>query len=117
MVGERPPNRDKSWGWWWEEMYHSSLWAVADQRPVVDTNNNGTGDPCPTSAYFSPGNLEDYCHTNHFWSFHPRGGNWLFCDGSVRFMDYGAGTTVIPIMATRNGGEVIPVDNGCAAEP
>jgi prepilin-type processing-associated H-X9-DG protein len=36
------------------------------------------------------------------------GGNWLMCDGSVRFMAYSAGTTVIPLMATIDGGEDIP---------
>jgi prepilin-type N-terminal cleavage/methylation domain-containing protein/prepilin-type processing-associated H-X9-DG protein len=67
---------------------------------------------CPSVAGFSAGDLSNHCHVNHFWSFHNGGGNWLLCDGSVRFMNYSAGTTVIPAMATIDGGEDvnIPVD-------
>jgi prepilin-type N-terminal cleavage/methylation domain-containing protein/prepilin-type processing-associated H-X9-DG protein len=108
LVGERPPSPDRSWGWWWCEMYHTSLWACGEQAPISDSNNDGTGAPCPARSFFSPGDLVNYCHANHFWSIHAGGGNWLMCDGSVQFMQYSAGTTVIPLMATRNGGEVIP---------
>jgi prepilin-type N-terminal cleavage/methylation domain-containing protein len=108
MVGERPASPDKSWGWWWGEMYHSSLWACGDPAPISDSNNDGTGIPCPARSLFSPGDQADFCHANHFWSFHVGGGNWLLCDGSVQFMSYSAGTTVIPPMATRNGGEIVP---------
>jgi hypothetical protein len=108
MVGERPPSQNRYWGWWWGEVYQTSLWAVPDRFPVTDDNDDGTGHPCPARSYFSPGDLADYCHVNHFWSFHFGGGNWLICDGSVRFLQYAAGTTVIPAMATRDGGEAIP---------
>jgi prepilin-type processing-associated H-X9-DG protein len=108
MVGERPPSLNGYWGWWWGDIYETSLWAVADRYPVTDQNDDGTGDPCPARSYFSPGDLADDCHVNHFWSFHAGGGNWLMCDGSVHFMTYSAGTTIIPVMATRDGGEEIP---------
>lgn len=92
MVGERPPTRDTFWGWrefsWWD----NSLWAVGDGGvcPVVN---------CPTKQYFGPGDLDDDCHVNHFWSWHAGGGNWLLADGSVTFMSYQAGEKVIPAMA------------------
>jgi prepilin-type processing-associated H-X9-DG protein len=38
---------------------------------------------------------------------HPGGGNWLLGDGSVRFFPYSAGTTILPQMASINGGEVV----------
>jgi prepilin-type processing-associated H-X9-DG protein len=78
------------------------------EAPLVrDSNADGTGQPCPDRSYFSPGDLASDCHANHFWSFHSGGGNWLLCDGSVKFMDYSAGKTVIPAMASISGGEVI----------
>ena len=56
---------------------------------------------CPDNEYFfSEGNLTNYCHLAHFWSFHSGGGNWLLADGSVQFMTYDAGQTVIPEMSS-----------------
>ena len=40
---------------------------------------------------------------------HPGGANFLFADGSVKFITYSANSTLIGRM-TRNGGEVIPND-------
>lgn len=44
---------------------------------------------------------------HHFWSNHPGGGNWVFSDGSVRFLPYTTGLTIIPQLATKGGGEVV----------
>jgi prepilin-type processing-associated H-X9-DG protein len=41
------------------------------------------------------------------WSYHTGGGNFALADGSVRFLSYSAGTTVIVPMSTRAFGEVI----------
>ena len=41
------------------------------------------------------------------WSFHSGGANFARCDGSVQFLQYSAGTTIVPLMSTRNRGEVI----------
>jgi prepilin-type processing-associated H-X9-DG protein len=41
----------------------------------------------------------------HFWSLHPGGANFAFCDGSVRFLPYSA-NDILPALATRAGGEV-----------
>jgi prepilin-type processing-associated H-X9-DG protein len=38
---------------------------------------------------------------------HSGGANFLFGDGSVRFLTYAA-DAVLPQLATKNGGEVIP---------
>jgi prepilin-type processing-associated H-X9-DG protein len=109
MVGERPPAPLGSafgataFGAWAGWIRDNMLWAIADSSDASD------GGGCPLPAYFSAGDLTNSCHVNHFWSFHAGGGNWLLCDGSVRFMDYSAGTTVIPDMATIAGGEVIPL--------
>jgi prepilin-type processing-associated H-X9-DG protein len=42
----------------------------------------------------------------HFWSPHAGGANFLWADGSVRFLRYDA-KPLMPALATRNGGEVV----------
>jgi hypothetical protein len=75
MVGERPPSSDNNYGLWaWLE-FDSCMWAINDMPSFYDFQ--GTEHTCPAPTYFSPGNLDDYCHTTHYWSFHTGGGNWL----------------------------------------
>jgi prepilin-type processing-associated H-X9-DG protein len=109
MAGERPPTADKNWGHWWLEEYHTSLWAIGGWTPAKDAHGDATGAPCPDQSFFSPGDNINYCHVNHFWSFHDGGGNWLLCDGSVRFLGYDAGEVIVPAMATISGGEDVPI--------
>jgi hypothetical protein len=112
FAGERPPSPDNYWGWWTSTWLHTTLWAIMESPSnfggPTDSNGDGTGTPCPDRAYFSPGDLFDYCHVNHFWSWHDAGGNWLLGDGSVRFIAYSGGMTIIPAMATIDGGEAVP---------
>ena len=61
-------------------------------------------------ARLGPGRLDNPCDRYHFWSLHPGGGNWLFADGSVRFLSYSA-DPIMPALATRAGGEVVPLPN------
>ena len=65
-----------------------------------------TGD-CPNRpGRFGPGSPADVCDLIHYWSSHPGGANFALCDGSVRFLRYGAADT-LPALATRSGGEAI----------
>jgi prepilin-type N-terminal cleavage/methylation domain-containing protein/prepilin-type processing-associated H-X9-DG protein len=110
LAGERPPSADLAWGWWAAGRFDNSLWAIMVSSWYVyhDTNGDSSGTWCHDLYHFSQGDLNNYCDVNHFWSFHEGGGNWLLCDGSVRFLSYAAGTKIIPDMATINGAEVIP---------
>jgi prepilin-type N-terminal cleavage/methylation domain-containing protein/prepilin-type processing-associated H-X9-DG protein len=97
MVGERPASADRYWGFWSFSDYDALLalpnW---DSRPYPG---------CALPGYFSPGKVTDNCSSTHYWSFHTGGGNWLMADGSVNFLQYKVGATILPMMASRNGGE------------
>jgi prepilin-type N-terminal cleavage/methylation domain-containing protein/prepilin-type processing-associated H-X9-DG protein len=101
VVGERPPSADLLWGWWAMSSFDTVLAARNDYYYV--TSNCRARLP----GYFSPGKITDNCDTQHFWSVHTGGGNWLFGDGSVKFLDYTIGTTTLLSLASRNGGEVV----------
>jgi prepilin-type N-terminal cleavage/methylation domain-containing protein/prepilin-type processing-associated H-X9-DG protein len=63
--------------------------------------------PCTFPAQYGPGSVNQSCDYNHFWSCHQNGANFVFADGSVRFLNYDA-QPIMRALATRNGGE--PVD-------
>jgi prepilin-type N-terminal cleavage/methylation domain-containing protein/prepilin-type processing-associated H-X9-DG protein len=97
MVGERPPAADLSFGWW----------SYSDYDNLLATQNYLAFYPgCAIPGIYRPGNVTNNCDSNHFWSLHTGGGNWLFGDGSVRFLPYSAAPMTIPL-ATRAGGEVV----------
>jgi len=121
FIGERPPSVDLEFGWWmagWGqtgdgsedvvlgalEKYQAGGWSVP-----IDGNLHGYP-PCVVGKIypFGPGNIDNPCDQFHYWSLHPGGGaNFLMGDGSVRFITYAAGATVLPKLATRAGGEII----------
>jgi prepilin-type processing-associated H-X9-DG protein len=109
IVGERPPSKDLVWGWW-ASPYRGdiTMGAVNTYRlPIKAAPLPGAAPTwCPAAPYFGPGSLENPCDTQHFWSFHPFGSNWLFADGSVHFIHYSAALQV-PKMAPRAGSEVV----------
>lgn len=85
----------------------------------------GTGTPCTYPATFgqtySDGPTTNYCYQNTIYSMHTgSGANFLFADGSVRFIRSASVTALItgplgPVslleaLVTRNGGEVVTLD-------
>ena len=115
LVGERPPSHDFQFGWWY---------AGTGQRSPTTGQFTGSADLVlgvrepnlqpVTAGSCGPGNypfvpargFNDPCGMFHFWSPHPGGANFLFADGSVRFLSYGA-DSVMPALATRAGGEAV----------
>jgi prepilin-type N-terminal cleavage/methylation domain-containing protein len=100
IVGERPAASDRSWGSWRGSDFNSVLANPNRESSII------TG--CPDPAYFRPDVITNRCAATHYWSLHTGGGNWLMGDGGVRYYTYPAGTTTLPMMASINGGEVIP---------
>jgi prepilin-type N-terminal cleavage/methylation domain-containing protein/prepilin-type processing-associated H-X9-DG protein len=97
MIGERPPAADGGWGWW----------IFSDYDTILGTQNFISFYPnCPLPGLYGPGNFQNVCDSTHFWSNHTGGGNWLYGDGSVRFLPYTAAQITIPL-ATRGGNEVV----------
>jgi prepilin-type processing-associated H-X9-DG protein len=110
LVGERPPSADLFWGWWAWGAFDSAL-GVRNTYPVYGTAG---GSPVIVCMRLFPENYRPNdtrkCDIHHFGSAHPGGGNWLFADGSVRFLPYRA-NAILPALATRSGGEVLNADD------
>jgi prepilin-type N-terminal cleavage/methylation domain-containing protein/prepilin-type processing-associated H-X9-DG protein len=121
LVGERPPSNDLQYGWIWAGAGEYPHFGAAD---VVLGVFERARMPTAMPDFYRPGKIDDpgSLHRYHFWSLHPGGANWLFSDGSVRFLSYWAGgpqnlsgqpysPTIIESMATRAQAEVIPSEN------
>jgi prepilin-type N-terminal cleavage/methylation domain-containing protein/prepilin-type processing-associated H-X9-DG protein len=112
LVGERPPSTDFWFGWWYAGGSTTSGGASDDMLLGVHDLKLGDGRWtrfCPGGPYdFEPGTIGDECDAFHFWSLHPGGAHFLFCDGSVHFLSYSA-NAILPALATRAGGETVAV--------
>ena len=107
LVGERPPNAQLNYGWWyagWGQGKDGCL----DLTLGVRTKNYSIYDTaCPLGPFpFAPRKFNDPCHHFQFWSPHAGGAHFLFCDGSVRFLRYEV-DPLLPALASRAGGEAV----------
>jgi prepilin-type processing-associated H-X9-DG protein len=108
LAGERPPSATFVLGWWYAGWGMDQTGSGDAVLGVRAKNNREYAPTCPTGPYhFKPGTADDPCAAFGFWSVHPGGGHFLFCDGSVRFLRYDA-DEVLPALATRGGGEATP---------
>lgn len=107
LVGERPHSADNHLGWWYAGTGQSGDGSAAAVMSVRERVVSVWGLGCPPGPYhFTPGRLDNQCDAFHFWSLHSGGANFLFADGSVRFLSYSA-DPILPALATRAGGEVV----------
>ncbi|MFO0811501.1 MAG: DUF1559 domain-containing protein [Gemmataceae bacterium] len=108
LVGERPPSAEMDFGWWYGG---SGMENVGTGDHTLGVRAHAAGRigvaACDFGPYyFVPGRLTNQCDLLHFWSVHPGGAFFAFCDGSVRFLAYSA-DAVMPALASRSGGEAI----------
>ena len=122
MVGERPPNSNLEYGWWFAAygmdgrgnadcvltsadpgvaQYFMSNYSSPPNLPCDGTVAQKTG--------LAPGKPKVGCDAGHFWSFHPAGGMFLLGDGSTRLIKYSQ-NNLLAALSTRNGGEVANAD-------
>jgi prepilin-type N-terminal cleavage/methylation domain-containing protein/prepilin-type processing-associated H-X9-DG protein len=121
MVGERPPDGGMTAGWWYTGHNNStnapgpdflmgavSPPASSDTQCVPPAYGDYPDDPgVMVGGYrFGPGRLDNRCDVYHFWSLHGGGGNFLFADGSAKFLPYSV-APLTPALMSRDGGEVV----------
>jgi len=112
IVGERPPNSNLEFGWWFAAYGYDGR---GNADCVMTSNDLALADyfisnypPCDgTNAKkigLRPGKPDMGCDAAHYWSFHNAGSHFLFADGSVRMITYAV--TNFSQLTTRAGGEV-----------
>lgn len=107
-VGERPVPDDLSAGWWYPGTFLSADWVGPNHALRFGYYLmllNAPPEVAESPHDFRPGHSFDRSDRWHWWSHHPGGGNWLFADGSVRFLAYSA-NTVMPALSSGDGQEV-----------
>jgi prepilin-type processing-associated H-X9-DG protein len=109
LAGERPPPDSLQAGWWYPgpHAYAQGLRgpnnAFVIGGGVIFVDN----DPCvAVRGTFGPGAIGNPCDRFHLWSLHPGGANFLFADGSERFLSYSAEPLMMSL-GSRSGGEII----------
>ena len=63
-----------------------------------------------TGEGHGPNSPSGLAHGDQYWSLHPGGANFLFADGSVRFIKELINFSIFQAIATRAGGEVLSAD-------
>jgi prepilin-type N-terminal cleavage/methylation domain-containing protein/prepilin-type processing-associated H-X9-DG protein len=63
-----------------------------------------------TGESHGPNAPSGQAHGDQYWSLHPGGANFLFADGSVRFIKEQIGFTIFQSLATKAGSEVLSAD-------
>jgi prepilin-type processing-associated H-X9-DG protein len=107
VIGERPPSPEGWFGWWYAGIGQEGTGSADMNLGVREYRITYRFPACPHGPYsYRLGHLDSECDALHFWSLHPGGANWVFADGSVRFLSYSA-DSILPALATRASGEVV----------
>jgi prepilin-type N-terminal cleavage/methylation domain-containing protein/prepilin-type processing-associated H-X9-DG protein len=110
MIGERSRNvADATWvgavpTW---QLCTNPKWAVQECGPASTLVVSHTG-TATTGSIYVPNSAASM--VDDYWSLHPGGCNFLFCDGSVRFIKASVNPQIFSYLSTRAGGEVVSAD-------
>ncbi len=117
MIGERPPASDLEYGWQWVAWgYDGCGFGTGDMLLGVRERVTGINS---APDYYRSGVLTTNVDYGHYWSLHPGGAQWAMSDGSVRYINYASGASVVTtingisvtlleVLASRAGGETAP---------
>lgn len=72
-------------------------------------DGTGWGDNLMATQLGLSQGASDGTHDFHFWSYHPNMAQFLWADGSGQPLTYDIDNTVLQALATRSGGEVVPM--------
>ncbi len=106
FFGERPPPASLQAGPWYSTLL-IDFPGGPNQLLEIPQVPYTMQDPCGNiskSQALGPGNLQNPCDRNHFWSLHGGGAHFATADGGVRWISYG-NKRLVPAMATIAGGE------------
>jgi prepilin-type N-terminal cleavage/methylation domain-containing protein/prepilin-type processing-associated H-X9-DG protein len=106
LIGERPPSKDLTDGWWFAGAGYDGSGVGDVILGALEAGYAHTLECPATSIGLEPGQLDNNCSLPRFWSLHVGGANFALADGSVHFLRYQA-NAVLPMLATRAGGEII----------
>jgi prepilin-type processing-associated H-X9-DG protein len=111
MAGERSRNlADASWVGIipFSQVCTNPNWKVQGCETAAVLTLAHTG-PSPNQLWVDVPNYKA-AQADDYWSLHPGGCNFLFCDGSVRFIKETIDPRIFSFLSTRAGGEVISAD-------
>ena len=108
-AGERSQNLSRAS--WTGAVTNAAVPLVALQAEAgLDPEGGGALVLSHTGEGHGPNSLSGLAHGDQYWSLHPGGANFLFADGSVRFIKELINFSIFQALATRAGGEVLSAD-------
>jgi prepilin-type N-terminal cleavage/methylation domain-containing protein/prepilin-type processing-associated H-X9-DG protein len=109
-VGERSQNLSRAS--WTGAVTNAAVPLVALQGGAgFDPEGGGALVLAHTGEGHGPNSPSGLAHGDQYWAMHPGGANFLFCDGSVRFIKEQVGFRIFQALATRSGSEVLSADS------